>query len=129
VPDEAALDQTSLPEVAGAVTNSLVLGRIAAKLGWERGPIGDGPSFDAYLRKFPDAGVVAQLSISSCSPYLGDEPVTLGALSFYGQQGAVSDGRMTLRDVPSVLRTECVNDVRDMAALDEPPAPSRKRAG
>jgi hypothetical protein len=56
--DDAQLDQSELLEVAGAVSNGLALSRFAAKLGWRRGPIGDGPSFDSYLRKFAGPGVV-----------------------------------------------------------------------
>jgi hypothetical protein len=114
IPDEHRSD-TELADYQGHMIDSFALRGRATKLGWLRGPAGDGGVFSVYEKRFPSLGLVAQLEFSGAQLPESRQTVALHTLSFRSA-GEDHGSRTALGDVPPILLSECWNDVRTIAA-------------
>jgi hypothetical protein len=120
--------QISLDEFTGHMIEAFKLRGRATKLGYQRGPTGDGGYFSEYHKQFPAMGMEAILEFTGNRLPEENNVVALRALSFVRKPGPNGDeealaagawgGRSTLalRNVPLVLLNECYNDLRAIAA-------------
>ncbi|WP_148614289.1 DUF4132 domain-containing protein [Nocardioides rubriscoriae] len=103
-------------DLEGHLLSAYSLRGRALKAGYTRGQTEDAGWFYAYRKRFPSLGLVAQIGFTG--NYLPEEnrTVALTALSFHREleQGRESD--VTLGDVPAVLLSEAVGDLRHLAA-------------
>ena len=115
-------DQTDAHEItdfAGHVLEAFALRGQATKLGYTRGPSGDGGYFYGYEKRFPTLGLTAVLGFSGNALPEENRAVALTDLTFVrhgGGQAADSQAIVRLGDVPQVLLSEAWNDVRVIAA-------------
>lgn len=105
-----------LADFTGHLLEAFALRGRAGKLGYTRGPTGDGGWFDTYEKRFPTLGIAAVISFTGNPLPEENRLVALKELSFWRH---TSDGRradLTLGDVPAVLVSECWQDMRLLAS-------------
>jgi hypothetical protein len=109
--------ETLLKDFEGHLLEAFALRGRATKLGYQRGETGDGGCFWTYEKAFPTLGLVAAIEFSGNSLPEENRTVALGHLSFLRttERGRASSP-MPLRDVPTVLLSECFHDLRQLAA-------------
>jgi hypothetical protein len=120
-------------DLAGIRLSALTVRGRAEKLGWARGPGGEGGMVDAYRKVFPGAGVEAFLELDGMSVSPGmDESVGLGDYYFV-EGGAAAVGSDVAHDpigggdarlialgaVPPVVYSEVVGDLSRIASKAE----------
>jgi hypothetical protein len=102
---------------APTVSSYALRGRMK-RLGWERGPSGDGGYVDRYVRPFVSLGLEAVLVHTSVPQPETDVPVTIEGIEVHRLppvDAPLHAPRSVLltRAVPSVLRHELWNDLLD----------------
>lgn len=92
----------------------------ATKLGYTRGPTEDGGWFYTYRKHFPSLRLEALIEFTGNALPEQNRTVALKTLSFQTvtmeSPGATSSRPVLLGEVPTVLFTECWNDLRQLAA-------------
>ena len=83
----------------------------AGKLGYMRGATGDGGWFYDYTKRFASIGLEAVVSFSGNALPEENRKVALLDLNFQRARGPVPLG-----EVPAVILSECLNDMRTVAA-------------
>jgi hypothetical protein len=110
----------SVDEFKGYVVEAFKLRGLATKFGYTRGETGDGGWFYDYVKTYPGLGLAVNLGFSGNGLPEENRTVALTELSF--RKTAAQEGRfgsrqsLSLADVPSVLLSECYNDLRTIAA-------------
>jgi hypothetical protein len=100
----------------GWMIESFKLRGIAAKLGYGRGPAGDGGWFCTYERPFREAGIIAEIEFTGSPLPEENIPAAFHHLCFRRQSTGGYGGRqLALDEVPPVLLAECWQDLHDMA--------------
>lgn len=120
-------ERESIDDFRGHVVENFRLRSRLTKLGYTRGPAGDGGWFSDYHKRFPGLGMKATIEFSGSPLPEENKPVALITLRFEStlpDQGAdlasfTSPGAegVPLKELPRVLVSECWNDLR-LAALD-----------
>lgn len=105
----------SLEDRQGWAMDTFKLRTAATKLGWKRGPILDGGSFDAYEKALPGMGLTAVLSFSGSMVPEQNVRAALHGVRFT-RAHANGSSPLLLADVPPVLLSEVWNDYHDIAA-------------
>jgi hypothetical protein len=105
----------------GWVLGSYALRSAARKLGYQRGPTGDGGWVHDYRRSLPELGLEVVIEHSGVRlPEDEDVPVALVALRFLRsadeQGGSGWAPPLALSEVPEVLLHEAIADIQDVAA-------------
>lgn len=108
--------QRELKDFEGWMSDTFKIRGRATKLGYTRGPAGDGGWFNEYIKRFPSTGLVAVIEFSGSSLPETQIPAALTTLSFRRDNGTQSSSALPLSEIPSVLLTECWNDYRQIAA-------------
>ena len=108
--------QRELKDFEGWMSDTFKIRGRATKLGYTRGPTGDGGWFNEYIKRFPTTGLVAVIEFSGSSLPETQIPAALTTLSFRRDNGTQSSSALPLSEIPSVLLTECWNDYRQIAA-------------
>ena len=108
--DEDQRAATSLDAAEGATLGSFELRGRATRLGYRRGPVGDGASFHCYVKPFPDVGLTAVVSFDGdvWVPEDTEVEVTMRGLGFEGRD----EQPVALADVPPVLLSEAWHDLQ-----------------
>jgi uncharacterized protein DUF4132/HEAT repeat protein len=116
-------DQTEVRDFLGHLIEAFKLRGRATKLGYVRGEAQDGGWFYRYHKQFPTLGIEAQIEFSGNGLPEENRTVALTSLAF---QRALSDeearfagagrSRVPLSEVPSILLSECWNDMQSIAA-------------
>lgn len=120
LPTERATD-TEWRECEGHMVETFRLRGRATKLGYTRGPTGDGGWFYEYRKSFPGLGVAAVIEFTGNALPEENRLVALKKLTFE-RLAPQASGEWTpaelisLGEVPSVLFFECVHDLRALAA-------------
>jgi hypothetical protein len=119
---EAKRKETEIKDFAGHQLTTFKLRGKATKLGYLRGEAEDGGCFYLYRKPFPSLGLQAVIQFTgSCLPEM-DVAAALESLYFTnikGDKESVSTWEpqmLPLGKVPSVLLSECYNDIRQIAA-------------
>jgi hypothetical protein len=116
-------DATVITECEGYGLAGSTLDAVAGKLGYQRGPTGEGGWFTCYRKPFPAAGLAAIIDFTGARLGRIQAPCVLTGLRF--MRGETAQGLpIPLRRVPPVLLSETWNDLRTIAA-----AGSRSRPG
>jgi hypothetical protein len=117
---EERKQEDELADFRGHLIETFKLRGRATKLGYTRGQAQDGGWFFDYQKRFPTLGINAVLEFTGNG--LPEENRTVALTSFHFDRvspegaGAQGDAKMTLGEVPSVLLSECWNDIRQIAA-------------
>lgn len=119
-PSQDILKATEISEFEGHSMTSFKLRGKANKLGYQRGAAEDGGAFYQYKKPFSSLGIQSIIEFSGS--YLPEEDIPVSLTNLYFTQ--ITDGsndywepeKMPLERVPSVLLSECYNDVRQIAA-------------
>lgn len=101
-------DQTELKHCEGAVIDDRKLRSVTSKLGYELGPGEDGGMVSVVTRRFPSAGLQADIGVRGLFAMIMSHDVALENLSFASLGGYE---RVKLVDVPDVLLVETLADV------------------
>lgn len=114
--DEA--DAVSIARFAGHMISAFKLRSVAKKLAYTRGRTEDGGWFSSYEKRFVGLGIDAVILFSGNRLPEEDRTVALRALEFRRTDADDSSRARVLRlkDVPSILLSECFHDLADMAA-------------
>ena len=113
--------ETEIKDFEGyGMTNYQLRGKIT-KLGYIRGEAEDGGVFMLYRKPFPSLKIDAEIHFSGSGLPETDGPVVLFHLCFAaqkpeGQTYSWNANFMELNKVPSVLLSECYNDLKQLAA-------------
>ena len=122
---EAKCRETAVKDFEGHMLQAFKLRGLATKFGYTRGQAEDGGWFYEYLKSFPGLGLEVHLGFSGNGLPEENRTVSLTSLSFErkaSQEGASSAGMfrrggdVPLKDIPAVLLSECVGDLRSIAA-------------
>lgn len=116
--------ESAVKDFQGHMLEAFKLRGLATKLGYTRGQAEDGGWFHEYLKPFPGLGLEVHLGFTGNGLPEENRTVALTALSFERkkaeeQQPTPMFGRtvsVPLKDIPPVLLTECVGDLRSIAA-------------
>lgn len=108
--------QRELKDFEGWMSDTFKIRGRATKLGYTRGPTGDGGWFNEYIKRFPTTGLVAVIEFSGSGLPETLMPAVLTKLTFRRENGGHSSQDILLSEVPSVLLSECWNDYRQVAA-------------
>ncbi|WP_175484935.1 DUF4132 domain-containing protein [Jannaschia pohangensis] len=119
-PDQRAL--TAITDREGWLMEALKLRSATGKLGYDRGSVEDGASFQDYSKTFRSAGIVAELQFTGS--YVPEDNIPVAIMSMQFRQKARI---MKLGDVPPLLLSECWNDLHDIAAVGSFDADWRKK--
>lgn len=109
---------TKIMAFEGHLTETFRLRGRMTKLGYTRGPTGDGGWFFTYVKRFPTLGITAHIEFTGNGLPETNRTVALEALSFtrvVGEGAPALD--LSLTQVPAILLSECYNDLR-LAAGD-----------
>lgn len=109
----------ALEDFKGHLLEAFALRGRASKLGYTRGAAEDGGWFYRYEKRFPTLGIEASIEFTGNTLPEENRTVALTSLSFARKSpetGGRESEKMTLGEVPSVLLSECWNDMRLMAA-------------
>ena len=112
-------ESLELNDFQGHLVEAFLLRGRANKLGYVRGSAEDAGWFFCYERRFPTLGIEASVRFSGNSLPEEKRTVALLALAFQrktGQGGDQSIEQVPLGEIPSVLLSECWNDLSVMAA-------------
>lgn len=109
-----------IADFEGHLTETFPLRGRMTKLGYTRGPAEDGGWFSTYVKRFPTLSITAHIHFTGNPLPETNRTVALEALSFshVPEEGAPAID-MPLERVPSILLSECYNDLR-LAASDGP---------
>ena len=125
-------DRDQLTDFEGHLVSAFTLRNSAKKLGYERGRAEDGGWFHVYQKTMLGLGIDVVITHSG-SP-LPEEDRTLALLSLSFERRAVADPRadeasrkLALREVPRILLSETVADVRALCDSGTGYAPDWKR--
>jgi hypothetical protein len=110
LPDDRR-EATSLAGFEGHMIDAFKLRAAAGKLGYMRGATGDGGWFYDYTKRFASVGLEAVVSFSGNALPEENRKVALLDLNFQRARGPVPLG-----EVPAVILSECLNDMRTVAA-------------
>jgi hypothetical protein len=114
--------ETDVKDYEGHVLTTFKLRGRATKLGYVRGEAEDAGCFYLYRKPFPSLGLQAVLEFTGSGLPEQDMPCALTNLYFTpltsGRESGYSWGanKMELGKIPAVLLSECVNDVKQIAA-------------
>jgi hypothetical protein len=116
--------ETEVKDFQGHMLEAFKLRGLATKLGYTRGQAEDGGWFHEYSKTFPGLGLEVHLGFSGNGLPEENRNVALTTLSFERkkaeeQQPAAMFGRtvsVPLKNIPPVLLSECVGDLRSIAA-------------
>jgi hypothetical protein len=114
-----AREATAIEDRKGWMIDSFKLQGATARLGYERGEVGDGGSFSEYVKRFGGVGLSAAIEFSGSYVGAGESfPCALIGLSFerIAAQGRRVDKPLRLFDVPPVLLSEAWGDLHAIAA-------------
>ena len=104
-------------EANGVLMDAFNLRTRAGKLGYMRGPINDGPSFDTYVKHFPTLNLRVDLEFSGSAMPEVNVKIALLALRFLRvTSGSDQVQILPLSEVPAVLLAECHFDLKTLAA-------------
>ena len=113
--------ESAIDDFCGHMVEAFKLRSLATKFGYTRGQAQDGGWFFDYNKSFPGLGLKVVLNFSGNGLPEENRPVALKDISF--QQAAAEEeplmqmsGGMALDEVPTVLLSECYNDLRTIAA-------------
>jgi hypothetical protein len=109
-------EETEVEDFLGHVLEAYSLRGRASKLGYTRGAAEGGGWFFRYEKRFPTLGIEAQVEFSGNSLPERNRKVALKSLSFQARAGDNERTLLALGEVPTVLLSECWNDMRLMAA-------------
>jgi hypothetical protein len=111
-------DDREITAFRGYLTDNLRLKAGAMGLGYRRGPAEDGGAFYSYRREFAFVPLTAVIEFSGS--YLPEKKTTvaLGALRFI-RAGRSLETPVRLRDVPPVLLSEALAQLRTLAAASD----------
>lgn len=113
-------EQTEVVEFRGHVVENFKLRGRLTKLGYTRGVAQDGGWFMDYNKRFPGLGIQATVNFSGSPLPEENKSVALLSLSFsrIGEDNTMgtADSGVPLGELPSVLLSECWNDLRLAAA-------------
>jgi hypothetical protein len=115
-----ASEATAIEDRKGWMIDSFKLQGAAAKLGYERGEVGDGGGFYEYVKRFDGVGLRAVIEFSGS--YVGANESFPCALIGLGFQRIAAQGRrvskpLRLSEVPPVLLSEAWGDLHAVAAV------------
>ena len=114
---ESLKDFSEIEEFRGHVLSAFSLRGRAGKLGYTRGAAEDGGWFYVYEKRFPTLGLEARIEFTGNGLPEENRNVALLALSFLRRAGERRESTtITLGEVPTVLLSECWNDLRMLAA-------------
>jgi hypothetical protein len=113
-------NETTIDDFQGHMVEAFKLRGLATKCGYTRGQAQDGGWFYDYAKTFPGLGLIAQLNFSGNGLPEENRQVALTTLSFQKSTPQEADnymqsGSLPLGDIPSVLLTECYNDLAAIA--------------
>ena len=117
---EERKQEDELTDFRGHILEAFKLRGRASKLGYTRGQTQDGGWFYDYHKRFPTLGMEAVLEFTGNG--LLEENHTVAMTTFRFERVApegepdMGGARMSLGEVPSVLLSECWNDLRQIAA-------------
>ena len=115
--------ETRITDFKGHMVEAFHLRGIATKNGWTRGPAEDGGWFHVYRKSFTGIGVAAVLEFTGNA--LPEENRTVALIALYFQRqpaetdpmpGSGGNQEAKLGDISATLRSECWNDLHDIAA-------------
>jgi hypothetical protein len=113
-------NETEVADFQGHILEAFKLRGRATKLGYTRGQAQDGGWFYEYHKRFPTLGLEATIEFTGNSLPEENRTAALTLLHFdrVADDGEAYGGRakMPLSEVPSVLLSECWNDLRAVAA-------------
>jgi hypothetical protein len=116
--DDEQKSASVIEDRKGWMIDSFKLQSAAAKLGYERGDIGDGGGFDEYVKRFEGAGLRAVIAFSGS--YVGADESFACALRGLSFERIGAKGRggktLTLAETPPVLLIEAWADFHAIAA-------------
>jgi hypothetical protein len=104
-------EATSLAGFEGHMIDAFKLRTAAGKLGYMRGATGDGGWFYDYTKRFASIGIEAVVNFSGNALPEENRKVALLDLSFQRARGPVPLG-----EVPAMILSECLADMRTVAA-------------
>lgn len=108
---------TTIDAFEGHLIEAYALRNRALKLGYTRGAAEDGGWFMTYEKRFPTLGMLALIEFTGNPLPEQNRTVALINLSFSNSQGeAWQRGAIALAKVPTVLLSECYNDLRLIAS-------------
>ena len=115
---EGKRDETEIADFEGYLIEAFILRGQASKFGYTRGAAEDGGWFYTYKKTFPGLSLEALIEFSG-NP-LPEENRTVALKSLYfikkGEDNYFYEGnRLALGEVPSVLLSECWNDMKLIA--------------
>jgi len=119
-PAEETLKATEISDFEGHSMTSFKLRGKSNKLGYQRGAAEDGGVFYQYKKPFSSLGIQSIIEFSGS--YLPEEDIPVSLTKFYFTQIAPGNSdywdpeKMPLDRIPSVLLSECYNDVKQIAA-------------
>lgn len=107
--------QHTIADREGWITETFKLRGLATKLGYQRGPAGDGGWFNTYEKTYRDADLIAEIEFTGGPLPEENRIAALVALSFRKLRGGRGGNQVALGDVPSVLLAESWRDLHDIA--------------
>jgi hypothetical protein len=118
--DESRRTDTELSEFEGHMVRTFKLRQKATKLGYLRGEAEDGGCFFLYRKNFPSLKLSAVIGFSGNQLPEEDIPAFLHQLYFTtlsdGRDGSRGASKVPLGRLPTVLLSECYNDLAQIAA-------------
>ena len=112
---EAQAKSREIKDFEGHMLEAFALRGRALKLGYTRGAAEDGGWFHVYQKRFPTLGLTAVIEFTGNPLPEENRTVALIKLSFASTQSQ-HGASIELGKVPSVLLSECFNDLRLIAA-------------
>jgi len=104
-------DADVLRDFEGHSVGFFALRNLAARFGYQRGELVDGPFFSTYTKRLAGLSLNVELEFSGMDMPGEDKPVVLTEMQF------LRDGQhVPLSQVPRVLLSECWHDLRAIAA-------------
>jgi hypothetical protein len=120
---DTAREESEIRDFKGHMLEAFKLRGQAGKLGYARGSAEDGGRFYRYSKQFPTLGLEVSIEFSGNQLPEDNVAVALVGLTFQrtvspeaARAGAPMAQRVRLADVPSVLLSECYDDMRTIAA-------------
>lgn len=112
-------EATEIDDRKGWMLDNFKLANAAGKLGYERGPVGDAGHISTYVKPFTGAGISAVIEFTG--HYVAETKqvsCALLGLSFHdlGQGGRAAGIVRAIGRVPTVILSECWNDLQAIAA-------------
>jgi hypothetical protein len=108
--------QRELKDFEGWMEDTFKIRGRATKLGYARGPTGDGGWFREYVKRFPTTGLQAVIEFTGSALPETNIPAALTRLTFSRENAGHISQPIALGEVPAVLLAECWNDYRQIAA-------------